>query len=305
MRREIACDESGWAGENLLDAGTDVFAHASVHMPAERAASIVGEVRERIGSPATEYKANHLLRARHRGVLEWLIDGSGPLGSDAHVYLVEKPFAVVRALAAALVCDTYPDGQVDEVARRLQHDGPNALGRAAWSRLLVEANVALRSKRRIGPPEPIGSPVGNGVVSAAVDLVSRRAVTPWSGVDPGVPASTLDPLLSPVVRSAAYWTADGSVVTIMHHRQNTLTDERIESLVADPLVRGRVIGIRQAGALDDARVQIADFLAGIARAIASAERGGHGDSRLTELLRPYLDRHSVWADEPSRTRLFG
>ncbi|MBB4939031.1 hypothetical protein FHR32_003336 [Streptosporangium album] len=70
---EIACDESGSEGEKLIGGNTDVFAHAGVRLSAESAAECVREIRDRIRSPAVEYKANHLLREKNRPVLEWLL----------------------------------------------------------------------------------------------------------------------------------------------------------------------------------------------------------------------------------------
>ncbi|MEV4892096.1 hypothetical protein AB0K48_22200, partial [Nonomuraea sp. NPDC055795] len=66
---EIACDESGAEGENLTAAITDVFAHASVSMEIEAADDVIRVLRDRIRSPATEYKANHLLRGKHHPAL--------------------------------------------------------------------------------------------------------------------------------------------------------------------------------------------------------------------------------------------
>ncbi|GAP50841.1 predicted protein, partial [Streptomyces azureus] len=63
---EIACDESGSDGENLTGGNTDVFAHASMSLSMATAAAAVREIRDRIRSPAEEYKANHLLREKHR-----------------------------------------------------------------------------------------------------------------------------------------------------------------------------------------------------------------------------------------------
>lgn len=59
---EVACDESGSEGENLSGGETDVFAHASVRLDGEAAEHCIEETRERIRSPALEYKSNHLLR---------------------------------------------------------------------------------------------------------------------------------------------------------------------------------------------------------------------------------------------------
>ena len=55
---EIACDESGADGENLLAGHTDVFPHGSVRLPANVAAECFRELRRRIRSPTEEYKAN-------------------------------------------------------------------------------------------------------------------------------------------------------------------------------------------------------------------------------------------------------
>lgn len=46
-------------------------------------------------------------------------------------------------------------------------------------------------------------------------------------------------------------------------------------------------------------MQIADFLAGVARKIASDELNGNGDAELTSLLRPYVDVLSIWGDDRS------
>jgi hypothetical protein len=80
---EIACDESGYEGEKLVGGETDVFAHASVLLAAAEAAGCIAELRRRIRSPAQEYKANHLLREKHRPVLLWLLGADGPIRGRA------------------------------------------------------------------------------------------------------------------------------------------------------------------------------------------------------------------------------
>jgi hypothetical protein len=101
--REIACDESGYEGEKLIGGTTDVFAHASVSMDAQAARECIQELRDRIRSPALEYKANHVLRSKHRAVLTWLLGPTGPLLDHAHVYLVEKSFLIVANVVRLLV----------------------------------------------------------------------------------------------------------------------------------------------------------------------------------------------------------
>jgi hypothetical protein len=110
----------------------------------------------------------------------------------------------------------------------------------------------------------------------------------------------LNPLLPAIVGTAAYWSADGRAVVLVHERQNMLTEERIEWLEA----AARIDGLRLVVARDDTRVQLADLLAAIARSIASHELNGRGDATLTALLRPYVDTRSAWGDERSRGQLF-
>jgi hypothetical protein len=85
---EIACDESGYEGEKLIGSTTRLFAHASVRVP--DAADVLASLRERIRSPATEYKANHLLRSKHHAVLTWFLGTSGPVHGRGHVFLLDK-----------------------------------------------------------------------------------------------------------------------------------------------------------------------------------------------------------------------
>jgi hypothetical protein len=111
---EIACDESGSEGENLVGGNTDVFAHASVRLDTESATNCVQEIRSRIRSPALEYKANHLLREKHRSVLRWLLGPSGPIHGHAHVQLTDKAFFVVGRVIDLLV------GEADEASVLVQ-----------------------------------------------------------------------------------------------------------------------------------------------------------------------------------------
>ncbi|TDD13831.1 hypothetical protein [Nonomuraea diastatica] len=87
----------------------------------------------------------------------------------------------------------------------------------------------------------------------------------------------------------------------MHDRQTTLTDERIARLRA--ILDGRLAGLRLAGSFLDARIQVADVIAGVARRIALDELAERGDPGLTALLRPYVDERSVWGDARTGARL--
>ncbi len=106
---EIACDESGYEGEKLIGGVTDVFAHAAVALDKETSAACVAELRERIRSPATEYKANHVLRSKHRPVLLWLLGPKGPLLGQAQVQLVDKAYFLASQLTEQLIGQSADD----------------------------------------------------------------------------------------------------------------------------------------------------------------------------------------------------
>jgi hypothetical protein len=155
---EIACDESGSEGENLVGGNTDVFAHASVRLDTEVAINCVKEIRDRIRSPAREYKANHLLREKHRSVLRWLLGPSGPIHGHAHVQLTDKAFFVVGRVIDLLVGEANEavsvgpaQGQhAKDMAVTLYREGQRALGREQWQAFLGSANDLMRTRSRLG-----------------------------------------------------------------------------------------------------------------------------------------------------------
>ncbi|MFJ5532808.1 DUF3800 domain-containing protein [Streptomyces sp. NPDC093261] len=300
--REVACDESGSDGENLTSGNTDVFAHASVHLPLPSAAAHVQEIRDRIRSPAEEYKAAHLLREKHRSVLEWLLGTSGPLYGHAHVLLVEKSFFVVERMVDLLLGDPAP-------ALRLFRGGGDRFGHERWRHFLGASNDLVRAKsdgepgapveaffravdalRRTRPHDEAGEILAVLGRSRERALAHRDRLTSSPAVVP-----VLNPLVPAIVRTAAYWGGDGHPVSLVHDEQNVLTAQRIAWLTEAT----GIVGFRLVDSRHDARVQLADFLAGIARKLASDELNARGDPALTALLRPYVGGDSVWGDERS------
>jgi hypothetical protein len=251
---EIACDESGSEGGNLIGAITDVFAHASVRMSLASAEQCVRELRRRIRSPALEYKANHLLREKHRRVLVWLLGTDSPVHGHVRVHLIEKAYFV----AAKFVELAAPDLGATAFYRQ----GREVLGDERWAAFLKSVNDVLRAQPDRG----------------ALDL--------------HVPA---------IERAVMHWSDGTSPVTVVHDQQNLLTEDRV--LLLKDMLGGRLADLRFTDSRDDARVQIADFLAGVARRIASDELNGHGDAELAALLRSYVDPGSCWGDERSWTAL--
>lgn len=301
---EIACDESGSDGENLTGGNTDVFAHAGVSLSVASAAATVREIRDRIRSPAEEYKANHLLREKHRAVLEWLLAPRGPIHGQARVHLMEKTFFVVDRTLGLLLDDAAE-------AAVLFRAGRPAFGDDGWRAFLEAANQLLRVRHDGDPVDAFYDTVdalrrthprtdAAGILERLAGTRSR-AVSYREGFLAGPPLiPLLNPLLPAIVRTAALWSRDGRPVHLVHDRQNMLTPDRIAWIEGTARRAGvGLVGVRLVVARDDARVQVADFLAGIARKIASDELNGRGDPALTALLRPYVDPDSVWGDARS------
>jgi hypothetical protein len=296
---EIACDESGSEGENLVGGETDVFVHAGVRLPPEAARACVREIRRRIGSPAEEYKANHLLRAKHRPVLEWLLDPAGPLAGNGHVHLTDKTYFAVRAAVTLLA----EDG-TEDMARTLYRRGRAAFGAARWEFFLVAFTSVLRLRPRRGvttSPGEFFALVGElaATPGEAGEILGRfrgggervAAYRARLAADPGL-VPVLDPLVPAVFHTVRHWSDGGTPVALVHDEQLALTAERVLQLKV--ALGHRLAGVRFVDSRSDARVQIADFLAGVARRIASEELNARGDARLTGLLRSFADEESVW-----------
>ncbi|MFJ3669395.1 hypothetical protein ACIPSE_23370 [Streptomyces sp. NPDC090106] len=310
---EVGCDESGSDGENLTGGNTDVFAHASVDVPVDVAAAYLLELRSRIRSPATEYKANHLLREKHRPVLEALLAPSGPLYGRAHVHLTEKAYLIVDRAVDLLLDDTAD-------VRALYRRGRREVGDPEWGAFLAAANRLLRVRGEGGPPDPVeaffraldalrrADRRTDGPGSAHVTEILGRLAGARSRAGayrarvelryPLIPA--LNPMLPAIVHTAAHWSRGGRTVRLIHDRQNMLTPDRIAWIEEAAVRRGAGFGgmeLVQAG--HDPRIQFADFLAGIARKIADDVLAGRPDAELVALLRPYVGPTSVWGDEES------
>jgi len=304
---EIACDESGYEGDKLIGTSTDVFAHASVRLDGGAAADCMQELRDRIRSPATEYKAGHLLREKHRAVLVWMLGPAGPVDRDtAHVFLVNKAYFVVGT-----VVDVLGAGP-PTAAATLYRQGRRAFGTEEWQSFLAAANDLLRVRNGLDSVgtftralDGLRGAGGGDRVDEILELLwqarSRAEAVRADLLDHPGPLPVLDPLIPAIVRAVVHW---GGSVCIAHDRQNMLSTERIAQLIdLTGTPDGRLAGLRLVDSREDPRVQVADVLAGAVRKIASDELNDRGDPELTALLHPYLDAFSIWGDDPSWARL--
>ncbi|QNE18742.1 hypothetical protein F1D05_13545 [Kribbella qitaiheensis] len=356
---EIACDESGFSGSNLLDPSTPVITHAAVDLGVAEAVELVARVRANSRHPNSEYKSTQMLR--RRSAVECLLES---LEGRASVHLTDKRFFVVNRMVDFLLGEpTYAAGtslavDLRGVALRLHREGPEVFGTANWYAVLTSFAAMMRTKRHRVVNRPAVDRYyealrrargGHEVIEllcgtrARAEEVFTTLLDERSSVPP-----PLEPLLTALVDTTLHWSAGGRVVDIIHDEQSALTPHRVnqirillaearvkagvsaavveagvdaaeevaggEAASARGLLREPVLEVRVAparplrgfGLVDsrgDARVQVADLLAGVGRHLATEELRGRGDPGLTGLLRAYVVEGSLWADEGSGRRL--
>jgi hypothetical protein len=203
------------------------------------------------------------------------------------------------------------------------HRGGRAFGREQWGAFLVSSNDLMRAKDRsdvrtsvdafFSMVDVLRRAGAGGGIDEILGLLGRARPRADSFrarlVDNPETIPTLDPLIPAIVRAVHHWGEGRKPVSIIHDRQNTLSAERIARLkeisgaphpgLLDYSPGGRLTSLVLVDSYSDARVQIADILAGAARKIASDELGDRGDAELTTLLRPYVDPFSIWGDDRS------
>jgi len=298
---EVACDESGSEGEKLVRGSTDTFAHASVDVTTSTATATIERVRVEARSPATEVKASVVLRPQNRRLLEWLLGDDGPLLGRAHVHLTDKALHLTGRMVALL--DGGP-ASVPDSARRseeLHRTAVRRLGRQGWETVLADFNDVVRA-RSLDEAAQSAQALRRGlddVADLAPDLVARvpegpEALLALVARGRGV----LDPIVPALAEVLRHWGAVGRPLWVVHDVQATLTDAAIRTAVGSRADGSSetLEGISFVDSQDDPRVQLADFLAGATRRIASQVLAGQADPGLVDLISPYVSPRSTWLD---------
>jgi hypothetical protein len=284
---EIACDESGFSGSNLLDPGSPVITHASVDLTEPEAAEIVAVLRSRLRR-RDEYKSNQLLRPEQRPALEWFLT---TLRGRAHVHMIDK-----TGYVAARVLELFTEEPSYGAGTRLGKEHSDVVLALRRRTDFLAAFVDLtRTKRvrllghdaidRFFAAMPADVSALREVTRARVEAVMVRLIEE----DPAFPPP-LEPLIPAVAETLLFWSGGDRSVAVVHDEQSALTRGRVARLAtflattvspAPPPLRS----FRQVDSKEDARVQAADLLAGIAR---------RRTPELDELLAPYLQATSDW-----------
>jgi hypothetical protein len=298
---EIACDESGFSGSNLLDPVTPVITHASVDLAVGEAVGLIAALRSRFGYAPDEIKSGRFLRGPRAGeALEWLLTA---LSGRAHVHLVDKKyFLVTRIVDLFLAEPTYGAG-----TRLTRDHWPAALslyraGRPAgadWDVFLAAFVELVRTKRRPGPDRrrlehffqarDTLARAGLGTQAAGV-LAGLSPTRVWTVLtrlnddDRSIPPP-LEPMLPALAETVLFWSGGRRQVLVIHDEQSALTAGRLRRLqqaLAGESGVSPLAGLVTVDSRDDPRVQVADLLAGAARRLPATV----GDGPLQPFLSP-------------------
>lgn len=315
---EIACDESGFSGSNLLDARTPVFTHASVDLRIDEAVELLAALRSALHWSLNEVKSGQLLRGpQATEALGWLLAG---LNGRAHVHVVDKEyFLVTRIIDLFLVEPSYAAGT------RLTHDDRRpalTLYRAGrtrrrdWSIFLAAFVQLVRTKGRHQPDrtameaffrarDSLAGALGeeaNGVLDQLSPGRVWAVLTRLADDDRSIPPP-LEPMLPALAETVLFWSGGQRQVLVIHDEQSALTASRLRRLQevlterthsqapgtdgaeALPGTVSPLAGLVTVDSRDDPRVQVADLLAGVAR--RSPDIGEDG------LLTPFLSPTSL------------
>ena len=183
----------------------------------------------------------------------------------------------------------------------LYRSGEHSYGPTRWQDFLILAANLFRTNNTWLPKAPVP------MFYAAVNSMARtRAPTditevmtqlqPTQAIAEATRASYLDspkltPLMEPLLlafsRAVHHWVSQAQTLAVVHDEQSALTSERIADIAtaftADH--RGhRLTDVRFADSSREPAVQIADFVAGIARRLGSDELKGRADPEIIALL---------------------
>jgi hypothetical protein len=316
---EIACDESGFSGSNLLDPATPVITHASVDLGVGEAIRLIEALRSGFRFSPSEFKSGQFLRSANAAqALEWF---AAALTGRAHVHLVDKEyFLVTRIVDLFLVEPSYAAG----TRLTQQHRAPAVTvyraGRSAggdWHAFLAAFVELVRIKRRRRPDRQalatffrardalvhggLGADA-EGVLEGLNQAQVWEVLTSLSDGDRSIPPP-LEPLLPALAETVLFWSGGGRRVLVIHDEQSALTAgrlRRLQQVLADGAAsspagadktgtqRRRpspLAGLVAVDSRDDPRVQVADLLAGMARRLPGVVDGGP--------LRPFLSPTSL------------
>ncbi|WP_157562764.1 hypothetical protein [Micromonospora chokoriensis] len=288
---EIACDESGFSGTNLLHSTAPVITHASVDLVVDEAVALITVLRSGFRFSPHELKSGRILRGSGADeALEWFL---AALAGRAYVHLIDKEFFLVTRIVDYLLTEpSYAAGtrlaREHRPAALALYEARHAAG-GDWGAFLSAFVDLVRMKRRLPVDQTVQrffqarDTLRRRRLGAAADAVLdglspshvRAVVARLDGDDRTVPPP-LEPLLPALAETVLTWSGGQRQVLVTHDEQSALTADRLTRLqrvladnggavAADPNRVSPLAGLVMVDSRDDPRVQVADLLAGVAR----------------------------------------
>jgi hypothetical protein len=294
-----------------------------VRVEVEAARDLIRHLRQEIGAHGTgEYKSAEILRPRRRPVLLWLLGPSSPIHGNAHVHLTDTRFFVLARLVDILLGGQAVSGferpgrdaRTRDMALTLYRSGEQSYGASRWQEFLTLSTNLFRTNNRWLPTTPVpmfyatldtlAQASEAAEVKQVIELLrSTRPIaesTRASHLQNPKLTPLMEPLLPAFSRAVHYWGQRTEALSVVHDEQSALTPERIAEVAAAYASSNpghQLTGVRLVDSRHEPRVQIADFVAGIARRLAGDELNGHADPEISALLQPLLDQKSIWVTQ--------
>ena len=314
--RWIACDESGYDGEDLLSDGRYLMV-AGVAVDDAEAALIVRELRKetQIQPTVRDLKFKHFQRGDRLEKLSRLWQPDGALHGRCSVYVVDKRYGLISKIIDLLVeeeaykrgVDLHVNGRARKLARALACDGRRALKDDRYERL-ERAFVAFARRRDPGDRQAVIQTFYDEV-EVAWTASTRRNVTEvlrllrttrahaealHDDAEHPPHLELLDTAFATLTRT---WSERLGTISVLADEHRELTDSRLETTArvlqtgagATPSVIHRRLRIRRmvrGSSHDHASIQLADLLAGAAG--ATAKHSANNPTETGMLLRPII-----------------
>ncbi|UIN31303.1 DUF3800 domain-containing protein [Microbacterium binotii] len=314
----IACDESGSEGDNLLDALDPVFVLASTNLSLGDAEAFTDRLRRDMPTQAPEFKSKIALREKHRPALLNALDS---LADAGNIHLVDKTYFVTAKLVDVLLGGDLVDVGLHGRARAdyLADNAAAAIGHQRWDTLLRSFATLLRGHRRTGRARPTPDTFFAALRDARTncqdgttgtmlhrmwarrDIVSELASAPTSAM------REIDPMWPSLVAVAHAWTIRlGDIpLEFVADDYGSIGLDSVDELMSAAARPFPVLGLWHPGAelrgvsfvdsRSDARVQVADILAGVGAAISKLAFAGVFDDPLQIHAHPLLDANVMCA----------
>ena len=246
---------------------------------------------------------------------------SSPIYGNAHVHLTDTRFFVLARMVDVLlggrtvrgIACPGRDRRTRPMALALYRSGEKSYGPSPWQEFLTLSANLFRTNNRWLPKAPVPmfyaavdglarARAPSDITEVMIQLRRTRSIaeaTRASYLDNPKLTPLMEPLLPALSRAVDHWGAQAQFLGVVHDEQSALTPERIAdtatAFTADHPGH-ELTDVRFADSSREPAVQIADFVAGIARRVASEELKDRTDGQITALLSPLVDHESVWVD---------